>query len=289
VNHGGGSIVWLASYPSSGNTWMRVFLSNLICDAGEPADINHLAVTVHAASRGRFDTHAGVRASELTDDEIDELRPAVYESMAREEPGPWFIKIHDAYAHTPSGRPLISQPATRGAIYVIRNPLDVAVSYAHHQNVSLDACIRIMADETHALGSGANGIRSQLKQRVGSWSTHVHSWVDADALRLHVVRYEDLKRDPVRAFGAVADFARLAWTPHQLERAIAFSDFRELRRQEDLAGFSAGSPHADRFFRRGETAVWRTELTDSQARRIIEQHHGLMRRFGYLDQDGTPL
>ena len=37
-----GKILWLASYPRSGNTWLRAFLHNLFRNSAEPYDINRL-------------------------------------------------------------------------------------------------------------------------------------------------------------------------------------------------------------------------------------------------------
>lgn len=266
---------------------MRALLSNLLSDADTPADIDALSVAAHAGSRIWFDACAGARAAELTDDEIEDMRPQVYEAIAGEQKAPCFVKIHDAFGYTRSGEPIVSTRATLGAVYIIRNPLDVAVAYAHHRQVDVDAMIQTMADEAYSLGGGRHGIMSQLKQRLGSWSTHVLSWVDAAGIRLRVVRYEDMQQDPGAAFGAVADFAAVPYTPARLRQAIAFSAFPELRRQEDENGRNTKSD-APRFFRRGEAGAWRHELTRAQVHRIVDTHGAVMRRFGYLDADGTP-
>ena len=76
-------IIWLASYPKSGNTWFRVFLSNLLSHSDKPADINNLYATPIASNRELFDEATGISSSELTLDEIDNLRPLVYEFYAR--------------------------------------------------------------------------------------------------------------------------------------------------------------------------------------------------------------
>jgi hypothetical protein len=77
-----GNITWLASYPKSGSTWFRVFHANLVRDGDEPVSINELDDTLHAGSRALFDETTGVEASDLTADEIDRLRPRVYEEVS---------------------------------------------------------------------------------------------------------------------------------------------------------------------------------------------------------------
>ncbi len=71
-------IYWLASYPKSGNTWLRSFLSNLQQDGDAPADINELATGTIASARDWLDEALGFDSADLSADEIDRLRPAVY-------------------------------------------------------------------------------------------------------------------------------------------------------------------------------------------------------------------
>ncbi|HJX72016.1 MAG TPA: hypothetical protein VJ346_08695, partial [Bacteroidales bacterium] len=68
-------IVWLASYPKSGNTWFRIFLTNLLNHTNEPVDINNLYPSTIASSRSLFDEATGLESSDLTLDEIELLRP----------------------------------------------------------------------------------------------------------------------------------------------------------------------------------------------------------------------
>src|SRR6185369_1295236 len=77
-------IFWLASYPKSGNTWMRILLNNYRRNAPEPADINKLEGGPIASARVWFDEWVGIEASALDDALIERLRPGVYRCMARE-------------------------------------------------------------------------------------------------------------------------------------------------------------------------------------------------------------
>lgn len=284
----GGTIVWLASYPKAGNTWLRVLLTNLLRKGDTPVDINDLRDFGHAASRSLFDAYAAVEASDLTPDEIEDLRPAVYAAAAAELRPPAFMKIHDAWSRTPSGEPLVPPEATLGVIYVVRNPLDVAVSLAHHAGMSIDRAIEAMADPANAIGVSSRGMALQLRQRLGTWSGHVSSWMDGSGALLHLVLYEDMVRDPHGTFAGVADFAGVPWAPAALDRAVDFSRFDELQAQERAHGFRQGSRDAVRFFRRGEAGAWRDELTDAQVRRVVADHGETMARLGYLDPRGEP-
>ncbi len=281
-------IYWLASYLKSGNTWFRAFLQNLLEDGDRPVDINKLTTFRVASDRGWFDDVLGFDSANLDADELERLRPEVYRwSLRYEDVG--YHKIHDAYTYTQGGEPLVSREATLGALYILRNPLDVALSYANHNHSSIDDAIAHMGDGEHALCRSPKSLPNQARQKLLSWSGHVLSWVDAPGLNCQVLRYEDMQADPVAAFTGAARFLNLPDDPVRIEKAIRFSDFQELARQEAENGFYERPPHIERFFREGKSGDWRDKLTSAQVERIVADHGDVMRRFGYLDADGRPL
>lgn len=282
-------IVWLASYPKSGNTWFRAFLANLLSGLDRPVPINALRTGSIASARPVFDDLAGVEASELSPDEIDLLRPDVYRLMAEEAEATEYHKVHDAYTLNSEGRPLLPPEATRAALYFVRNPLDVAVSYAHHSHCDVDTVIGWMAHPGHCFCAGPKRLHNQLRQRLLTWSGHVESWVDRPEFPVHVVRYEDMKLAPEATFTEAARFADLPTEPEAIARALEFSSFEELQRQEAETGFAEKNPRAESFFRKGVAGGWREALSEEQAAKVIEDHRGVMERFGYLDEGGEPV
>jgi len=285
----GKGILWLASYPKSGNTWLRAFFTNLIRATDSPADINDFLPAHTASSRSLFDDYAGLESSDLTQDEIERLRPRVYELLANAEGETWLVKIHDANTRTSAGEWLVSPNASRGAVYILRNPLDVAVSFAHHKACSIDAIIKIMASESYSLNPNSNRIPGQLRQRLLSWSAHVISWVDGATFPLKLIRFEDLVRTPLETFTDVARFAGLPADPDRIQKAMRFSEFSVLQKQEQAHGFKEKAKAAKSFFRKGTSGSWRAVLTGPQTTRLIQDHRADMQRFGYLDANDEPL
>ncbi|MGH7075150.1 MAG: hypothetical protein ACREFD_13235, partial [Stellaceae bacterium] len=93
-----GGIVWLASFPKSGNTWFRIFLANLAAGDKGPADINDLDEKGGiASSRYEFEAATLLDSGLLSHDDIDCLRPQIYRAIAAEAPEQRWIKAHDAY------------------------------------------------------------------------------------------------------------------------------------------------------------------------------------------------
>lgn len=281
-------IYWLASYPKSGNTWFRSFLFNLQQDGDAPADINELATGTIASARDWLDEALGFDSADLSADEIDRLRPAVYRWGLR-APEVGYHKIHDAYTLTAAGEPLVGREATLGALYIVRNPLDVAPSAANHWHVSMDEAIARMGRHDMALASDGKKLNKQVRQKLLSWSQHVLSWADAPGLNRLVIRYEDMLAAPIGTFTQAARFLQQPCDAARIGKAVRFSDFQVLSRQETEKGFRERPTEAGRFFRQGKSGGWRKQLTAAQAARIVADHGEVMRRFGYLDAAGQPL
>lgn len=274
-------ICWLASYPKSGNTWLRVFLANILSKTDRRLGINELEDIPIASDRQLFDEVVGIEASDLTHDEIERLRPEVYLHLGAHEMH--YVKIHDAYTSMQGG-PFHAD--SWRAVYIIRNPLDVAVSLANHLGCSFDESISRMSDVDHTFCGQKRHLPSQLPQRLLSWSEHVRSWVAAEDLTVHVVRYEDMSVRTHDTFMAIVRFLGLSVDEKKLERAFSASCFEELRRQECADGFKERPSKAERFFRKGHVGAWKTEMLPEQAERLIENHQEVMRQFGYLDAEG---
>lgn len=279
-------IVWLASYPKSGNTWLRLLLANLMSDGDEPVDINELGLGQVASSRRIFDAVAGIEAGELTHGEVDRIRPDVYRTMAERAHDTIFVKVHDAYQRLDDGGLLFPDEVTRGAVYLVRNPLDVCVSLAYHMGGREFACVaRSLADPDMAFSAGTGQQHHQLRQRLSSWSGHVESWTRA-GVPVHVVRYEDLTCRPVEVFADAAAFLGMPHDRPALERAVAWSSFERIQAQERTRGFRERPSVAASFFRKGEVGSWREVLSLDLAERIVRAHGEVMRRLGYLSPEG---
>lgn len=283
------NIVWLASYPKSGNTWFRIFLANLLADKNQPIDINQLGNTPIASSRWIFDDLVGIPAAELSHDEIDVLRADLYRHLSDNAKETLFLKIHDAYTLLDNATPLVPPEATRGVLYFIRNPLDVAVSFANHSGISISESIARMNDEAFGFCESPEKLHNQLRQKLLSWSSHVLSWTNCKDLDIHVVRYEDMKSKPLETFSAAAKFAGINKPPEQIAKALKFSCLEELQRQEKEKGFQEKSSKCPFFFNKGQIGYWREELNERHIESIMLAHKQVMLSFGYLNQTGLPV
>lgn len=270
---------WLASYPKSGNTWLRAFLWTLVFR--KALNINELrSLGPFAGSRSQFDRALGIESETLSRDQEARLRPRVFETWAAEAARQLYCMAHDAYRLTPSGEPLFPTAATRGAVYVARDPRAVAVSIAHYMAQPIDEAIASMDNPARISGSSTKRGTNHLRQSLLRWSEHVESWLGAP-FPVHLVRYEDFHADPVAAFGAVATFLSLASTTEAISTAIEAAAFSRLKAQERDRDFVERPHQAASFFREGRAEGWRYVLTAEQAARVVAAHGPTMRRLGY--------
>ena len=273
-----GNIVWLASYPKSGNTWIRAFLANLIANRSDPVPLNDLPRYCEDEARPElFTTVAGKPSIELSLDEIITLRPRVHALIAANSRGTRFVKSHN-YAGQMRGHPLHNPEVSAGAIYVVRNPLDVVVSMTYHFGLSLDEAIERLGNEQVATANEALFVT----QVVSSWSVHVKSWADLASDRILVLRYEDLLEKPGKHFAKVARLVGIGQDRARIERAVKHAAFQNLSSMERKHGFVEASKKTERFFRQGKMNQWREALTREQVRRIVDVHREQMQRFSYV-------
>jgi hypothetical protein len=277
--------VWLVSYPKSGNTWFRAFLTALLNPTVADIDINNLYQTTIASSRQLFDEMTGVASADLLQEEIDRIRPAVYRQNAMESDEVLYHKVHDAWTLLPNSEPMFPAEITRAALYFIRNPLDVAVSFTNHLNTDIDKTIKIMHNPAYTFCGRNDRLYNQLRQRLLTWSGHVKSWVDDSRFPLLVMRYEDMKARPAETFGRAVDFLGLTYSRSEIEAALDRASFARLKQQEEEKGFSERSAGSASFFRKGVVGDWRNVLTEEQVNRIVEAHGETMKRFGYTSNE----
>jgi len=272
------SIVWLASYPKSGNTWVRAFLQNYLDGAVEPSDINALDKYFADDSKPYwYERHTDRSIEELSLHEICRLRTQVHRDIAASRAGSVIVKTH-SYLGAFEGESLHEMSVTAGAIYILRNPLDVVISLADHFGLSLDQAIGFLNNPM----TGSPTDEANVASILGSWSDHVESWTKSEGPSLHLVRYEDLILRPVKTFGGIIAFLKMRRHQKTIKRAIQFSSFRELRQQESRKGFIERSPASQRFFRSGKKNQWPGKLSSDQIGAIVQTHRQQMSKFGYL-------
>jgi len=277
-------IVWIASYPRSGNTWTRAFLFSLYnvfrdenLDKLDFSRLNEFSVWDN--SLVLFRKYLKGPPQTVDDREIAAVRPRVFTDLARQSRGAVLIKTHNARASS-HGTPFIEDSVTAGAIYIVRNPLDVAISLANFRGISIDQAIGDMAMR----GFGHFSDPVSVYWVTDSWSGNVKSWTDRRDPRTLIVRYEDLRDKPKTTFRKVARHLLMKPAQEQIAKALALTTFENLKQREEAENRAAQRDSLPQFFRAGKAGQWRDVLTREQVDRVVADHGELMKRFAYLPE-----
>jgi len=272
------SIVWLASYPKSGNTWTRIFLANYLLNRRTPMPINEvhrigmgdaIARTYRMAAGGQIDTTDPVATLAL--------RGRVLQAIVGNGADVNLVKTHNM-RDLAMGTELVPPTLTRSAVYIIRNPLDLVLSYTRHYGGTVADTVERISRADNAVAGDANSV----PQFLGSWSGHVRSWTKGARFPVLVLRYEDLHDKPEESFSRLVEHLGMTVDPERLARAIGFSSFDEVSRQESTASFVEKSPISERFFSVGRAGQWQDALPSDLVERIRRDHGAVMKQYGYL-------
>ncbi len=289
---------YLASYPKSGNTWCRVFITELrrlagldCADATAAAQQEERGLRLNqdlttgsiVSSRHWLDDQLGIDSSDLSWAELDKVRGRVGHQRALYAECLRYHKVHDAFLSADSGeRPVVPVEGCRGAVVVIRHPADVVVSLSHFFSWPLERCVAFLLDEQAALCRSSKRGGQQVRQFMGTWANHVRSWVDQQQIPLLLLRYEDLLAQPNAEFTRLAHFLDLPADEALIREAVTNTRFDKLRaKEEEEGGFHERPEGCERFFRSGRSGEGREQLTSEQLEQLEEAFAATLHRFGY--------
>jgi hypothetical protein len=256
------NIVWIASYPKSGNTWARFLACNLIFGRQESAAaLSILAPDVHESGALIASSTAGLLA-----------------------------KTHFAFS---SRMPFNNR--TAAAVYLVREPADVLISNYHYSRRGGEESDTQKAfDDYVETFIRSRGDPRWIEFGMGSWEDNVRSWLDPrhpfPVLRL---RYEDLVCDPIRCCESLARLIRPNSSPDEIRQAVSSSSFQRMREVEesDIREKRPGifyKPYLQqsidsglRFMRSGVAGQGVTRLSPEQRARLRTTFQPLLAKLGY--------
>lgn len=278
----------LASFPKSGNTWLRLLLSQIL-SRNASVNLDSDKIGYNFSSKSLFDETLGIDASELTRHEFRAIQHLIFDWFIQQNDPAW-LKVHNVFDPSMFARKP-DHAGKIGAVCLVRNPLDIVLSGSNFLKCSTDTMIQLICDNRFA-EEPANWWTTSPEGylEVGTWSRNVTSWLDADFPKV-VVRYEDLLLDPVQHFGRILDFLGITPEPDVLMRGIEATQFSKLKAAEDQSehGFSEAIVRGQRFFRKGQAGDWQGKLSDEQIAYVVSRCGDVMQRCGYLSSDRTPL
>lgn len=273
-------VVWLASYPKSGNTWIRTFLWAL--QNKGPINLNRLYTGGIFSAKNIIETILDVNPDTLYPHEIEEYQRIAYNYHFSNAKETKFLKIHDAYTYSKwDGKPLIPLQPEHIVLYIVRNPIDVTPSFANHSSNDSETTINKQINNSNGgLVKNANW-GNQFPQPMGNWSMHVESWLGQSVAPVHLVRYEDMKNHPFETFKEIVDKMGLIHTDDDIKIAIERTSFDKIKALELERGFREKANPDSSFFFHGKIGRGAEVLTPDQISRIRKVHAKVMKQLKY--------
>lgn len=274
-------LVWVVSYPRSGNTFLRALLANYFSKLGRPLSLSEIS----ASTMGEHDEALWTR---LTGQPPAERS---FEAQWRAR-GAYFRLRREAADRTPAifkshtlngsvfGVPAFDFEPHDRIVHVVRHPCDVALSCADYWGVTLDQSIERLGGE----GTVIDARPQHGFEVIGSWEQHTRSWLDGVGAPVRRIRYFDLVENTAETLRGVIEFLGETPDPRRLRAAAAFASFDTLSAQEDVAGFTeASQARSGRFFREGRALQWPEKLSEAQAVALTGPVADLLDSLGFTE------
>ena len=281
-------IIWIASYPKSGNTWIRSLLASYLYRDNGIFSFDLLRKISQFPSRPHFETFL----NDFTDiKKISNYWIAAQEKIRLFNNETVFLKTHSALC-TFENNPFTNKNNTKAVIYVVRDPRNLITSFAHHYSKNIDEAFDFIKDKRQMLlkndyGAGDFGIATVL----GNWSEHYRSWKNIKFAPILIIKYEDLINNTKKTFNTILDFLSsfmdIKIDEKKIMKTIETCDFDRVSKKEKEDGFNEAvvskiNKKKLNFFYLGKKNDWKNLLNPEVEKKIRQTFQKEMEELGYI-------
>ncbi len=276
-------IIWLASYPKSGNTWVRLFLNSLVFTQDATVNINEIKI-------GQFPTRKYFQNLTNNTDDVTEIIKNTNKAQSgiNLDNKIKFFKTHSAFWKI-SKYSFTDDKNTIGTIHIVRDPRNVITSIKNHYNhESYEKALKFIKDEDNTIGVKGSKRGEDLPTIVSSWKFHYNSWKSITSFKSKyiLIKYENLLSNPIDEFTKIAEFikeiAPIKFDEKNILKAIENTSFENLKKQEELKGFKEAPKNNNKFFYLGPKNDWKDFLNKNIKDEIEVSFKDEMKDLGYL-------
>ena len=257
-------ILWISSYPKSGNTWIRTFLSTYYFSKSDEFNFDLLKNIRQFPHKKFFDMN--INSIELAINNWDKAQSDINSKNKIV-----FLKTHSALVKI-NGIPFTSKRHSLGSIYIVRDPRNIITSLSNHYQLNFDEALKFMIDEKKFLIDSKTPNNFANFTFLNSWSNHYKSWMKNKEFKIFFVKYEDLESNAQETFYKIIVFInKLTGIKEEISidrvnRIIESVNFEKLKIKEEKDGFpeAIGDKKKIKFFYLGKKNNWRNLLQKSQ-------------------------
>ena len=279
-------IIWLASYPKSGNTWVRLFLKSYLSDDKKKFSINEKRddefkierfpnIKVFKDMQINYDNFFEISKNWITIQDRINLNNKLN-----------ILKTHNAMC-TVNKNKFTNKENTLGAIYIVRDPRDVAVSFSYHMGKTLTEIVNNMIDKEYLISESDFMTEKKVSGStlLSSWSNHYNSWKNYNSIKSIIIKYEDLIRNTADNFYEIVLYLNKLYgtkvDEKKILKSIELTNFKNLQNLEKEHGFEEITI-SKTFFREGKIGSWKQKLDEKLSKKIENEFKNEMIELGYL-------
>jgi len=283
-------IIWLASYPKSGNTWVRSFLNSLLFNKNNEADLSEISKIDQYPKRSHFIN----LVNEIDNLEELSLNWIKSQKIINQDNKIKFFKTHHALCNYKNSF-FTNGEVSLGAVHIVRDPRNVISSILYHfSKKNYEEAKEFLFDENKALGkkfdlNDLNANRN-IFTIISSWKNHYNSWKQFKKNYL-LIKYEDLLLDPYKEFHRLSEYlSKLLGSKFENDKinfAVKSNSFENLKKLEQENGFAEAiedkkAGGKKKFFNLGPNNDWE-KLLNIKLRDNIEKEFEIeMRELKYI-------
>jgi hypothetical protein len=227
--------MWIASYPKSGNTYLRSFLS-----------------TYYFSKNGKFNFDLLQNINQFPSLRYSNRKAYTYFDAAKnwilnqtdffDKKNFFFLKTHNSLEQY-FGHKFTTSSETLGAIYIVRDPRNVITSMCNHYSMTYDEALKKMNDQNASLSLTDSEKDYSNLSFLGSWSNHYKSWKNNFEFKTLFIKYEDLQNNTYNEFYKILNFIEELRgndkniDEKKLKESINATSFSNLKKKEESEGF----------------------------------------------------
>ena len=277
-------IIWIASYPKSGNTWVRSFvIAYYFCENGI-FDVNKLSLIQDYPNKQFF--KETVKKGEIHKHWDSSQKNICDEKKVK------FLKTHNSLI-TAFGNDFTKPEYSLGVIHVIRDPRNIITSLKNHYDFeNYERALKFMQDENKILEDYPHLKNYAKTNIINSWRINYQSWMGNKNFRRLTIRYEDMVKDPQQTFEKLLVFINTLMRfkdkidPKKLSNAIETTNFKSLQDIENKGKFSENvyslkDNKKIKFFYQGPENDWKKNLDENMIKKMNEYYQNDLKFFQY--------
>ena len=276
-------IIWIASYPKSGNTYIRSFLSAYYFSNNGEFNFDLLKKIEQFPDIQFFDGFISNK-EDAAKNWLPMQKKLLFNKNVK------FLKTHSAYGAF-DNYPFTNSEVTLGAIYIFRDPRNIILSLMNHFSLNEENALEMLFDQNMGIKSEDRNYASY--SFLSTWANHVQSWSNIKNFKTILLKYEDLEDNQNKIFQNLIHFINTLLNNNKgidyqkFEKALETTKFDILKKKENESGFSEAMNSKNQrkkvsFFNLGFHNDWKKNLSNITVQKIEKKFETEMKLLGYI-------